>query len=315
MILNHEIETSTASWTTAPRSAEAMARWYDERVGAGFPVLAAEADGVVGYAAWGRFRAGEGYDGVVEHSVYVAERARRRGVARALLGTLCERAAPAGVRVMIGGVSGDQPASLALHRALGFEEIAVLPRIGRKFGRVFMPLSCGALLDHMDLVDRARETGARIIVPTGALIGLDTVRAMAVGELRSATLVTRKPPRGLEGAPHLVENDIDVMALTEPTRVFEGTAREAAIGFPANVNVAAALSLAGIGPDRTTVEVWADPSIDRNMQTVRLVSDSAEAEMTIRNIPSEENPRTGRITALSVIACLQRMTAPMVAGT
>ena len=182
-------------------------------------------------------------------------------------------------------------------------------------GRIFMPLSVGALLDHMDLIERARETGARIIVPTGALIGLDCVRAMAVGQIENVTLVTRKPPRGLAGAPHLVENGIDVEALTEATQVFQGTAREAARGFPANVNVAAALSLAGIGPDRTQVEVWADPAVDRNMQSVRIVSDSGEAEMTIRNIPSDENPRTGKITALSVIACLQRRTATLVSGT
>lgn len=182
-------------------------------------------------------------------------------------------------------------------------------------GRIFMPLSVGALLDHMELVDRAGETGGRIIVPTGALIGLDTVRAMAVGQIEEVTLVTRKPPRGLEGAPHLVDNNIDVLALTEATRVFEGTAREAARGFPANVNVAAALSLAGIGPEATRVEVWADPAIDRNMQSVRIRSDSGEAEMTIRNIPSDENPRTGKITALSVIACMQRMHGTLVAGT
>lgn len=182
-------------------------------------------------------------------------------------------------------------------------------------GRILMPLSVGALLDRMDLVDRARQTGARIIVPTGAIIGLDAVRAMAEGEIRSVTLETRKPPRGLVGAPHLVNNNIEVEGLSEPRLVFRGTAREAARGFPANVNVAAALSLAGIGPDRTTVEVWADPGVDRNVQSVRIVSDSAEAEMTIRNIPSDENPRTGRITALSVLACLRRMTAPLVAGT
>lgn len=192
---------------------------------------------------------------------------------------------------------------------------AGLARSAVEAGRIFMPLSVGALLDHMDLVDRARETGARIIAPTGALVGLDTVRAMAVGQIHEVRLITRKPPRGLAGAPHLVENGIDVEALTTATRVFEGTAREAARGFPANVNVAAALSLAGIGPDRTLVEVWADPAIDRNMQSVRIASDSGEAEMTIRNIPSDENPRTGRITALSVIACLRRMTAPLVAGT
>lgn len=182
-------------------------------------------------------------------------------------------------------------------------------------GRCFMPLSVGALLGHMHLVERARETGARIVIPTGALIGLDTVRAMAVGEIKSVRLETRKPPAGLAGAPHLVENGIDVEGLTEPLRVFAGTATEAARAFPANVNVAAALGLAGIGPDQTMVEVWADPAMTRNQQTVTIESDTGDATMIIRNVPSKENPRTGKITANSVIAALQRMTAPLVAGT
>ena len=182
-------------------------------------------------------------------------------------------------------------------------------------GRCLMPLSVAALLDNMDLVDRARETGAQIVVPTGAIIGLDTVRAMAVGAIKTVTLETRKPPRGLAGAPHLVRNDISVDNLTSPLKVFSGTAREAAIGFPANVNVAAALALAGIGPDKTNVEVWADPGIDRNIQSVSIVSDSGEAKMTIQNVPSVENPKTGRIVAQSVIATLARMTSPLVSGT
>ncbi len=182
-------------------------------------------------------------------------------------------------------------------------------------GRTFMPLSVAALLDNMDLVDRARQSGAQIVVPTGAIVGLDTVRAMAVGQIESVVLQTRKPPRGLAGAPHLVNNNISVEDLTEAKCVFSGNALEAARGFPANVNVAAALALAGIGPERTTVEVWADPAVDRNIQSVTIRSDSGDATMTIRNIPSEENPRTGRIVAQSVIATLTRVTAPMVAGT
>ncbi|MEO1493857.1 MAG: aspartate dehydrogenase [Pseudomonadota bacterium] len=192
---------------------------------------------------------------------------------------------------------------------------APLARSVIEAGKTFMPLSCGQLLVHPDLVERAAQTGARILVPTGAIIGLDAIRAMAVGEIHEVTLETRKPPGGLAGAPHLVENDISVDGLTEAKQVFKGSAREAAKGFPANVNVAVALSLAGIGPDRTMVEVWADPAVDRNMQSVRVRSDSADAEMSIRNVPSAENPRTGKITALSVIACLQRMTVPLVAGT
>jgi len=189
---------------------------------------------------------------------------------------------------------------------------AAEPAIER--GRIFMPLSVGMLIDHLHLVERARETGARIIVPTGALLGLDAVRAAAEGRIASVKIVTRKPPAGLAGAPLLVKRGISVEGLKEPLRVFEGSAREAIAGFPANVNVAVALSLAGIGPDATRAEIWADPSVTRNTHTIVVKSDSSDLSMTIENIPSEENPRTGRITALSVLAALRRLTAPLVVG-
>jgi aspartate dehydrogenase len=182
-------------------------------------------------------------------------------------------------------------------------------------GRVFMPLSVGQLINHMDLVERARETGARILVPTGALLGLDAVRAAAEGTIHSARIITRKPPAGLKGAPLLVARGISVDALEAPLQVFEGTAREAIKGFPANVNVAVALSLAGIGPDATRIEIWADPTVTRNTHTIELKSDSSDLTMTIANIPAPETPATGKITAQSVIAALRRLTAPLVVGT
>jgi aspartate dehydrogenase len=181
-------------------------------------------------------------------------------------------------------------------------------------GRIFMPLSVGALIDHMELVERARQTGARIVVPTGALLGLDAVRAAAEGKIATVTIVTRKPPAGLAGAPLLLERGIAVEGIKEPLKIFEGSAREAIAGFPANVNVAVALSLAGIGPDATRVEIWADPAVTRNTHTIELKSDSSDLTMTIENIPSEENPRTGKITALSVLAALRRLIAPLVVG-
>lgn len=181
-------------------------------------------------------------------------------------------------------------------------------------GCTFMPLSVGALLDNMDLIDRARSNNAVIFVPTGALLGLDAVKAVAEGEVSSITLVTRKPPTGLVGAPHLIDNAIDVENLTDALQVFSGTARAAAKAFPANVNVAAALALAGIGPDRTTVEVWADPSVNRNMHTIKVDAAASSFTMSIENVPSE-TPATGKITALSVIAALRRLTAPLVVGT
>ncbi|KAB2851656.1 MAG: aspartate dehydrogenase [Hyphomicrobiaceae bacterium] len=184
-----------------------------------------------------------------------------------------------------------------------------------RLGRIFMPLSVGALLDNMDLVELAHETGGRIIVPTGALLGLDAVRAVSEGTVEEVTIETRKPPNGLAGAPYLLANRISVEGLMAPLRVFAGSAREAIVGFPANVNVAVALSLAGIGPDRTRVEIWADPSLNRNTHTIRVRSDSSDLTMTIASIPSPENPRTGKVTALSAVAALRRLTAPLLVGT
>jgi aspartate dehydrogenase len=182
-------------------------------------------------------------------------------------------------------------------------------------GKILVPLSVGAVLDHPELVTLAEKTGGRIIVPTGALIGLDAVKAVARGTLHSVKLVTRKPPKGLVGAPYLLERGIEVDGIKEPRLVFAGSAREAAQGFPANLNVAAALALAGIGPDRTEVEIWADPGVQHNTHTIEVRSDSSDFTMTIRNTPTPENPRTGKITALSVIATLERLTAPLVVGT
>jgi aspartate dehydrogenase len=174
-------------------------------------------------------------------------------------------------------------------------------------------LSVGALLDHPDLIELARATGGRIIVPSGALLGLDAVCAAAEGKIHSVAMITRKPAAGLIGAPYLLENAIDITDTKEPVCVFKGTAREAAKGFPANLNVAAALSLAGIGPDLTTLEVWADPTVTRNIHRIVVDSDSAHIDMSIENIPSE-NPKTGRITALSVIATLRKLNAALRVG-
>jgi aspartate dehydrogenase len=181
-------------------------------------------------------------------------------------------------------------------------------------GKAVMVVSCGALLDRGDLISLAKAKGGQIIVPTGALLGLDAVTAAAEGEIHFVRMTTRKPPNGLAGAPYLVANGIAVDGLREPKRVFSGTARAAAAGFPANVNVAAALSLAGIGPDRTMIDIWADPGVERNCHTIEVEADSARFSFSIENIPSE-NPKTGRITALSVIAALRKLHAPVRVGT
>ena len=180
-------------------------------------------------------------------------------------------------------------------------------------GRIFMPLSVAQLLEHPDLIERAKAKGARIIVPTGALLGLDAVRAAAEGTIHSARMVTRKPPAGLEGAPYLRDHNISVAGLKEPKKVFDGTAREGARGFPTNVNVAAALSLAGIGPDKTRLEIWADPTVTRNTHTITVDADAMRFTMTIENVPSE-NPRTGKSVAPSTVAALRGLVSELKIG-
>jgi aspartate dehydrogenase len=204
-------------------------------------------------------------------------------------------------------------ADLAVECAPG----ALLDRICRPMldaGKRVMVLSAGALLPRPELIELAKARGGQIIVPTGALLGLDAVTAAAEGKIESVRMVTRKPPGGLAGAPYLEANGISVEGLNAPKQVFAGTALEGAAGFPANVNVAAALALAGIGPERTMMEIWADPTIERNCHTIEVESDSARLTLRIENIPSE-NPKTGRITALSVLAALRKLNAPLRVGT
>ena len=194
---------------------------------------------------------------------------------------------------------------------------SVLPEIAEpalRAGRSVVVLSCGALLERPELIELARAHRGRILVPTGALLGLDAVAAAAEGTIESVRMITRKPPGGLAGAPHLLRHGITVDGLTEAKLVFEGSAREAARGFPANVNVAAALALAGIGPDRTQIAIWADPAVSRNVHQIEVEADSARFSLKIENVPSE-NPRTGRITALSVVALLRKLRSPLAVGT
>jgi aspartate dehydrogenase len=175
-------------------------------------------------------------------------------------------------------------------------------------------LSVGALLFHPELIEAAKTQGGVIHVPTGALIGLDAMIAAAEGTIHTVRMVTRKPPNGLAGAPHLIENKISIEGLTEAKKVFEGNARDAAKGFPANLNVVVALALAGVGPEKTLLEIWADPGVVRNTHTIVVDSDSAKFTMTMENIPSE-NPKTGRIVAQSVIALLRKMQSGFKVGT
>ncbi|MEC5292794.1 MULTISPECIES: aspartate dehydrogenase [unclassified Aurantimonas] len=183
-----------------------------------------------------------------------------------------------------------------------------------KRGRTLVVLSAGALLEMPDLIKLAKSKGGRILVPSGSILGLDAICAAAEGRIESIRMVTRKPPASLAGAPYLVDQGNKLERLTAPLRVFCGTPREAAIGFPANVNVAAAVYLAGAGAKSMKFEIWADPTILRNMHSLEIECDSGRLSMTIENIASA-NPRTSSIAARSLVALLRKLHAPLAIGT
>jgi aspartate dehydrogenase len=189
------------------------------------------------------------------------------------------------------------------HAALACYGPAVL-----RAGIDLVMLSVGALADRRveaDINEAAQS--ARAIVASGAIGGLDALAAAAVARLDQVTHTTRKPARAL------LERG-EANTLMQPKELFRGRAREGALRFPESVNVAAAVSLAGIGFDRTEVCVVADPSIARNTHEVYARGAFGELRFTIRNVPSDANPRTGRLVAMSVVHTLRRLRAPLVIG-
>ena len=161
----------------------------------------------------------------------------------------------------------------------------------------------------------AKEKNTQIILATGAILGLDALRAASESKINSVKMTTKKPPNALSNAPYVIENGIQLDELLVSKLIFKGSATEGAKAFPANVNVAAAVGLAGIGADKTELEIWADPNLDRNTHKVEVDADSAVFEMSIQNVQTPENPGTGKITGLSVIACLRGLKSPFKIGT
>ena len=182
-------------------------------------------------------------------------------------------------------------------------------------GKDLMALSGGALLERDDLFSLAEKNGATIYVPSGAIAGLDGIAGASVGRIDSLVMTTRKPPEGLRGAPGVKVSGVNLDEVIEPTIVYEGPALEACRLFPANVNVSAALSMAGLGPRRTRIRIYADPMVDRNTHDIVVEGEFGRLSILIENIPSESNPRTGKLSALSALATLRRITSHLQVGT
>jgi aspartate dehydrogenase len=185
-----------------------------------------------------------------------------------------------------------------------------------KSKKELMIMSVGALGDEKlleNLKKEAERAGKKVHVPSGAILGIDGIKAAKIAGIEEATLTTRKPAKTLASSAYVQKRGLDLAK--KPTVVFEGPAREAVKAFPESVNVAATLSLAGVGFDKTKVRIVADPSLDRNVHEIRVKSKAGEFMTVARNVPSPDNPRTSYLAALSAIRTLRNLAENVKIGT
>lgn len=194
---------------------------------------------------------------------------------------------------------------------------AVMPQVVRKcleVGKDVLVLSIGGFLGNEGLLELAEGKNSRIYLPSGAIVGIDGVKAAAVGGIKSVTLTTTKPPAGLAGSVYVREKGINLNDLKDPVVLFEGNAAEAVKWFPANLNVSAVLSLAGLGKEKTWVKVVADPAVRRNIHEVEVTGEFGRFVTRTENVPFEDNPRTSYLGPLAAIATLKRITDTIQVG-
>jgi aspartate dehydrogenase len=171
-----------------------------------------------------------------------------------------------------------------------------------------MIMSVGALLDESIydiLSDACKDFKKTIYLPSGAIAGLDGIKSIK-DELESLSITTTKHPRSLKGAKFFETSDINLDEINSSTIIFEGTAKEAVSLFPANINVAALLSLTGIGSEKTGVKIIADPNTDKNTHHIEAAGKFGKMTFTIENFPDPNNPKTSRLAILSAIETLRQ---------
>ena len=173
-------------------------------------------------------------------------------------------------------------------------------------------MSVGALADELflsQLLSVVSQNGNHIYIPSGAIAGIDAIKSVK-GMLDSVTLTTTKNPRALAGAPFFNSDPTRLNSMKKKTLIYQGTAADALNKFPANINVAAVLSLAGIGIQETNVKIVADPHITVNQHQIEAAGTFGEMAITVRSIPTPNNPKTSLLAVLSAIECLRSICSP-----
>jgi aspartate dehydrogenase len=166
-------------------------------------------------------------------------------------------------------------------------------------------MSTGGLLKKGSLIKKARLRGCNIYIPSGAICGLDGLLSAGIGEIKRVRLTTRKPIKGLKGAPYLKKRPI--ATIKKETLVYSGNAEDAIRHFPKNINVAATLSLSGIGPRRTKVRIITGPLYKRNIHEVEVEGEFGRLFARTENVPSKRNPKTSQLAIFSALAKLKEI--------
>ncbi len=171
-------------------------------------------------------------------------------------------------------------------------------------------LSVGGLLICDDLFEKAYKAGINVLAPSGAVSGIDAVKAASVGKIERITLTTYKPPRGLEGVAYIEEKGINLFAISEDTEVFYGTVKEAVKHFPKNINVAATVSLAAGMSKNMFVRIIASPLLATNVHELKVEGSQGIIVTRTENAPSPVNPKTSFMAVLSALKRLSDYDRP-----
>lgn len=199
--------------------------------------------------------------------------------------------------------------------AASLETVPQVLNLAIEKGRDVMVMSVGGLLGREDYFEQAKKKGVHIYVPSGAVGGMDAIKAAHLGDIKRVLLVTTKPPSSYEGAPYVASRKINLNSIEEDTVLFEGPADEAVKGFPRNINVSAILSLCGIGSKKTQVRVVASPSSKWNSHEITVEGTFGKFTARADNYPLPSNPKTSALSPLSAIAMLKGILSNIKIGT
>ena len=201
----------------------------------------------------------------------------------------------------------------ASHEALEMHGSEIL-----KEGIDLIPVSIGALVDGTlldGLRNSAKYGGSKLHIPSGGIGGLDALQAAMHGTVEEVSMTTRKPPQAWKGIPYVEQMNLALDQMTEPTMLYQGPARDCVKKFPQNINIAAALSLAGVGFDATLIRIMADPTVEYNTHEIHCKGSAGRFSVLLENIPVPENPKTTYMACLSTLATLKNIRSFYRAGT